>query len=876
MRTLRMLTAAAMVLGLGIAVFPSTAAAVTTVTTEAQLRAAFADPDVTEIILGADIDLGCGDDLREPYLLRDSGNDLAVRGAGHTIKQTCPNGRIMTSVGGGALTIDNATLTRGHALDESGGAIHAAGDVTVKHSTLTANTAADDGGAIYALGFVRVDDNSTLTANTAGGSGGAIFAVPEITVFNSTFGGNTAGQDGGAIRAETDLLITGSTLAGNRAGDSGGAISTENVGLTNSTVTGNHATGSGGGILASSRVIPTHTTVVANEAPNGANITIWMRDGLLSSHGSVIAMPAGGGKNCGTPDGTRSQHSFSDDTSCGLTDTTNTQNGGNPHLGELANNGGPTQTRMPAAASPLVDAISCRQDIRTDQRGVKRPQGEGCDIGAVEREVPVNHPPAADDQQVSTEQDTPVGITLTGSDPDGDTLSYAIDQQPSHGELTGEAPALTYTPSSGYTGADSFTFTVDDGNGATDTGTVSITVTPMAEPMLSVGDVSVLEGDAGTTQALFPVTLSHASEDTVFFEYKTNDGTAIAPEDYLDVHAVTHISEGETSTEVIVKVVGDTAVESDESFTLELVDSSLTSVGVDDGEGVGVILNDDEGTPPPNEPPVAEDASVQATQGRPESVKIEATDPEGEPLTYAVDVLPGHGQVTGDGPEFSYTADGDYTGADGFTVEVCDASGACDNAKVTISVAEYEPPSEPPTDAGELTVDPSKAKRGQDIEVSGSGFAPGEWVFLVLHSDPAWLGAVRADDNGSIATTVTVPTSAEPGEHLVAAYGEESALTGKLTVTDDKPVDPKDPKDPADPKDPRDPGGNGGSQGPGTPAKNAGDSGGKGLALTGSPVLPLLGAGLGMVLLGGLWMLAVRRLRRSPTLIEDLPRRSSS
>lgn len=417
--------------------------------------------------------------------------------------------------------------------------------------------------------------------------------------------------------------------------------------------------------------------------------------------------------------------------------------------------------------------------------------------------------------------------------------------------------------------------TIDDPSG---TGTILNDDEEVTPPALSVGDVSVREGDAGTTQAVFPVTLSHASEDTVFFEYETNDGTAIAPDDYVGVHAVTHIAEGETSTEVVVGVVGDTVVESDEFFTLELVDSKLTSAGIDDGVGVGVILNDDEGTPPPNQPPVAEDASVQATQGRPESVEIDASDPEGEPLTYTVDNLPEHGQVTGEGPEFSYTAHGDYTGADGFTVEVCDASGACDNAKVTVSVAEYQPPSEPPSDAGELTVDPSKAKRGQDIEVSGSGFAPGEWVFLVLHSDPERLGAVRTDDNGSIATTVTVPTDAALGEHVVAAYGEESALTGKLTVTDDKPVDPQDPTDPADPKDPRDPGssGNGGSQGAGTPAKNAGDSGGKGLAFTGSPVLPLLGAGLGMVLLGGLWMLAVRRSRRSPTPIEDLPRRSSS
>jgi hypothetical protein len=84
-----------------------------------------------------------------------------------------------------------------------------------------------------------------------------------------------------------------------------------------------------------------------------------------------------------------SGYNFSDDDSCGFTAT-----------------GGPTMTLLPAATSPLVDAIpvaNCHDDgaatLDTDQRGVTRPQGSGCDIGAVELEavVPVTpvEPPAA-------------------------------------------------------------------------------------------------------------------------------------------------------------------------------------------------------------------------------------------------------------------------------------------------------------------------------------------------------------------------------------------------------------------------------------------------------------------------------------------------
>ena len=87
-----------------------------------------------------------------------------------------------------------------------------------------------------------------------------------------------------------------------------------------------------------------------------------------------------------------------------------------------------------------------------------------------------NDPPVANAQNVTAIEDTPKAIVLTGSDPEGSSLTYSVMSNPSHGALSGTAPNLTYTPALDYTGSDSFTFRVNDGSLNSATATVSITV----------------------------------------------------------------------------------------------------------------------------------------------------------------------------------------------------------------------------------------------------------------------------------------------------------------------------------------------------------------------------------------------------------------
>ena len=99
-----------------------------------------------------------------------------------------------------------------------------------------------------------------------------------------------------------------------------------------------------------------------------------------------------------------------------------------------------------------------------------------------------NRPPVATDHSVSTNRNTAKAITLAGTDPDAQPLTFVVGTQPAHGDLSGTAPNLTFTPDSGYVGADSFTFTASDGT-LSDTGTVAIHVDPVVPSAPAVPSV---------------------------------------------------------------------------------------------------------------------------------------------------------------------------------------------------------------------------------------------------------------------------------------------------------------------------------------------------------------------------------------------------
>src|SRR5207244_6030102 len=107
----------------------------------------------------------------------------------------------------------------------------------------------------------------------------------------------------------------------------------------------------------------------------------------------------------------------------------------------------------------------------------------------------VNDTPLASNQAVVTDEDTAKAITLSASDVEGSALTYTIGTGPTHGTLSGIAPALTYTPAANYNGPDSFTFRANDGELDSNVAIVSIIVKPVKDGPVASSQAVATDGN---------------------------------------------------------------------------------------------------------------------------------------------------------------------------------------------------------------------------------------------------------------------------------------------------------------------------------------------------------------------------------------------
>jgi hypothetical protein len=423
----------------------------------------FADTVVSPITLG--------------NVLRIDGKSLSIQG---------PGTRPMTISGNGAHRVLEIT-DRGLPIQVTFSNLTIADGATVIEPVAAGVYANGDTATVNVI-------NCTITGNSSiSGAGGGILNTGTMNIINSTISGNSATQR---------------TLGG------AGIFNDGTLNITNSTITGNSTTNRGGGIYNNGGTINVKNSIIAgNPAPHGPDVY----NGFNSLGYNLI------GKNDG---------------STGFTNGTNNDQVGSigapldPKLNLLADNGGPTMTHSLRCDSPATDK-GFAFTLTTDQRGSARPldlsnstypnASDGSDIGAYEIQAGVCTPIALPPVLQSTNENTPVTMTLTGTNWQGTDLTFTITQQPGHNTapLTPNVPSCTfvtrpdgavkictstvsYTPTANYFGPDLFKFKVSAGALESGVAQVDINVNSVNDPPVANNDAlsDVAEDSATYTIAL--------------------------------------------------------------------------------------------------------------------------------------------------------------------------------------------------------------------------------------------------------------------------------------------------------------------------------------------------------------------------------------
>ncbi len=395
---------------------------------------------------------------------------ITIEGGGHTISG---DGKFrIFLVNGGNLTVNNLTLADGFS-DGSGGAIHvrAGGRLTVNNSAFTGNRAGLDGGAIDLTGSTRQassDPNVSDRVVYSRGSG--------LTVNDSSFIENRSGSYGGAIRAVNRTKISNSSFIKNTSRQSGGAINGREVSgyVVNSTFSGNRADGIGGALVISGDVTLTHLTMVDNSGRAfedlGRVLAMYSGDNIQLRNSVIVG--GVGGNLCG-PRLAGNIANFISDGSCSAPMS------GDARLGELT--GSPAH-HPPLDGSPALDNADPRFCPDTDQLGRPRPQGNGCDLGAIESMTAVAVPTAVPavcplpDQIIAANTDTALGNCPAGNGADTIHLIRDIDLDATLPPITSEITI--------------------EGNGFAISGSRKFRIFDVDGGRLTISDMTLRDGDA--------------------------------------------------------------------------------------------------------------------------------------------------------------------------------------------------------------------------------------------------------------------------------------------------------------------------------------------------------------------------------------------
>jgi hypothetical protein len=269
--------------------------------------------------------------------------------------------------------------------------------------------------------------------------------------------------------------------------------------------------------------------------------------------------------------------------------------------------------------------------------------------------------------QFSTPQNTQLLLPAIGcSDADpGDTLTYSIVTQPAHGSLAPSGNDQTYTPTSGYTGADSFTYQATDGTNLSNVATVTITVGGANNRAPTCPD-STRQATSGQALALLPTCTDPDGDPLSYSPVSSPSNGSLGPP----------TAPGTVGTYTSLPGFVGT-----DSFTFHATDTSGAQSNV-----ATVTVN--VAAASPNHPPACPGSAVAVALNGSLPLQASCTDADGDTLSYTIVTPPGHGTLTPTGPgTATYTPATDYSGSDSFTYRANDGHTDSGDAVVSITVA---------------------------------------------------------------------------------------------------------------------------------------------------------------------------------------------
>ena len=312
--------------------------------------------------------------------------------------------------------------------------------------------------------------------------------------------------------------------------------------------------------------------------------------------------------------------------------------------------------------------------------------------------VSANQAPTANTASVSTHEDSPVAIVLSGSDPDSSSVNFIIVANPSHGTLGTVSPpncvaaglgssctaTVNYTPAGNYSGSDSFTFKVNDGSLDSNVASVWITID-------AVNDPPVANNTAATTDEDVPVNITLRASDvdntdlTFTIVNAPSNGSLAAMMSPTCVNSTA----GANCTATVTYTPGRDFNGTD-SFSFKASDGTADSNAASASITVNAI----------NDAPVSQAQSVTTSEDSPVVITLSASDVDSASLGFAIVTDPTRGNVgnistpscIANGASANCTATVTYTpgtnfsGADSFTFKVSDGSLDSNIARVSITV----------------------------------------------------------------------------------------------------------------------------------------------------------------------------------------------